>query len=119
MQNQGAPPYTPDPPGRIELNLELNPLQFFLYAVTPRVWVNGHALAAKWGRQSFDMPAGMHDVFCAFPYIFKDQCCPARMSVPVHAGYVTVLSYQTPMMMFSAGNLRLMATLPMTTNTMR
>lgn len=110
---QGAPPPTPDQPGRIELNLGFNPMQLFLHGVTPRLTVNRHPVAARWGRMGFDMPPGAHHVSCAFPYLFSDNCGAAQMMVPVYPGHITVVAYDAPGLMFMSGTIRIVNTVPM------
>ena len=114
MNYGGGGAYAPqEQMGRIELNLAFNPMQLFLHGITPRVLVNGHFLNAHLGRQGFDMPPGGHWVECSFPYLLSDKCCLARMQVPVYPGHVTVVTYQTPTFMFSAGTMRIVQTVPM------
>jgi hypothetical protein len=110
---QGAPPPSSDQPGRIELNLSFNPTQLFLHGITPRVTVNRHPVAARWGRMGFDMPPGNHHVFCAFPYLFSDSAGSANMVVPVYPGHITVVSYEAPFIVFMSGSMRIVNTVPM------
>jgi hypothetical protein len=100
--------------GRIEVNMEFNPMQLFLHGIKPRIVVNGYPYApSHWGRQSFDMPPGNHDMLCAFPYLFSDNAGSARMMIPVYSGHVTIVNYTAPGLMFMGGSMRIVQTVPM------
>jgi hypothetical protein len=107
------------PYGRIEINAGFFPLSWILYFVNPVVWINGQRHQARWGRNSFDLPPGQYDVRICFAYMWTDSAGLAQAMLPVHPGYVTVVRYEAPFFVTTAGSMRVTGQLPTQTHQLR
>jgi hypothetical protein len=109
---------TPGTFGRIELTTSFFPLAWILYLVTPNVVIDRQApQRCPWGRCSFDLPPGSHELHVSFPYMFSDHCGPATIMVPVYEGHATAVRYEAPFFMFSEGSMQVVGTAPMQPHT--
>ncbi len=80
---------------------------WILFLVKPYVSINGHAQQLGWGKHSFDLPPGQHQVEAWFPYILKKECCKGGTMVSVAPGASYKLRYRPAWLMFLPGSMKL------------
>jgi hypothetical protein len=90
----------------IEVETSFFPLSFFLYACTPRIVIDGTINLRPWGKSSFQLPPGMHNVRIFFHYLFMDTCGFAQTNVVVQPNCVHRIKYDMGIFMFSPGSIR-------------
>ncbi len=82
-------------------------LAVFLYFTKITIEIDGVAHIVGWGRQSVDVAPGSHDVRVFFKYLFKARTGEAGTTVNVPAGATVSLLYRAPLLMWSAGRLKI------------
>lgn len=89
----------------LQIKLGYNPLSFILGGITPRVQLDGVTRPLPWGLHAFEVPAGVHEIRCFFPYLHTQECGPAAMQLQLAEGETRQVGYQAPMIMLSNGTL--------------
>ena len=116
MTGTGPQQYPPQPqpqpepaggqPPAIAVTTKFLWLSWFFLFIKPKIFVNGHEVAASWGRNVIPMPPGQHQLHVYVPYFLPPKVGPADLSVPVQAGAPPVeLEYRAPVWAFSRGSL--------------
>jgi len=97
--NQQPQPYGGGPTGELVLNLR-KPFGA-MGMITPVVAIDGHPAGATWGRNAFQVPAGVRQVDVAQTYMWTY----GRASTPVNVapGRVSEIFYSGPMATFGFG----------------
>jgi hypothetical protein len=90
----------------IQVETSFFPLSFFLYACTPRIVIDGEVMLRPWGRHSFQLAPGMHNVQVYFHYLFMSTCGMAQTNVVVQPNCVHRLKYEMSIIMFLPGSIR-------------
>lgn len=79
-------------------------MQVFLFAVAPRLVVDGSEMKAAWGERTFAVAPGEHRVEVYFPY-FGGRAGKAATSVTLAPGHGVRLTYRAPAVVTSSGRL--------------
>ena len=90
----------------IQIETSFFPLSFFLYACTPRIVIDGEIMLRPWGRHSFQLTPGMHNVQVYFHYLFMAKCGFTQTNVVVQPNCVHQLKYEMGILMFLPGSIR-------------
>jgi hypothetical protein len=80
-------------------------LAWIFFFIKPKIFLNGHEVAAVWGRNVIPVQPGQHHLHVYVPYFLPPKVGPADLAVPVHPGQTVELEYATPMWVFSSGSL--------------
>lgn len=105
---QPQQPQQPGGPGgqsAIAVTTKFMWLSWFFFFIKPKLFVNGHEVAAVWGRNVIPMPPGQHHLQVYVPYFLPSKVGPAELAVPVQPGQTAELEYRAPLWAFSAGSL--------------
>lgn len=111
MYDQQPPPWasTPPPAGpggsAIALTAKYSWVTFVLGLFKVFVTINGHQVAARWGRTVIPVPPGQHHVHVHVPYLLPPRIGPADTVVPVHPGQVVEVEYRAPLIGWLGGSL--------------
>jgi hypothetical protein len=113
MTGQYPPQYPqqppPDPAGgqpAIAVTTKFMWLSWFFFFIKPKIFVNGHEVAASWGRNVIPVQPGQHQLHVHVPYFLPPKVGPADLTVPVQPGQPAVeLEYRAPVWAFSRGSL--------------
>jgi hypothetical protein len=103
---QPSPP--PGPPGgqtAIAVTTKFMWLAWFFFFIKPKIFLNGHELAAVWGRNVIPVQPGQHHLHIHVPYFLPPKVGPADLAVPVQPGQTVELEYRAPLWAFSSGSL--------------
>jgi hypothetical protein len=99
----------PDPAGgqpAIAVTTKFLWLSWFFFFIKPKIFLNGHEVAAVWGRNVIPVPPGQHHLHLFVPYFLPPKVGPADLTVPVQPGQPPVeLEYRAPVWAFSKGSL--------------
>ena len=93
----------------VSVHASHNPLAWMLLFVSPRVVINGEEHTAKWGKQSYELAPGSHEVEVFFPYLFQSKTGVGATTIEVKEGEVTALAYSAPIFMFSNGTIKVVS----------
>jgi hypothetical protein len=81
-------------------------LAWFFFFIKPKIFLNGHEVAAAWGRNVIPVQPGQHHLHVYVPYFLPPKVGPADATVPVQPGQQPVeLEYRAPVWAFSRGSL--------------
>lgn len=108
QQYQQQPPPSGGPGGgetAIAVTTKFMWLSWFFFFIKPKIFVNGHEVAAVWGRNAIPVQPGQHQLHVYVPYFLPPKVGPADLAVPVHPGQTVELEYRAPLWAFSAGSL--------------
>jgi hypothetical protein len=109
QQYQQQPPPPAAGPGggqtAIAVTTKFMWLSWFFFFIKPKLFVNGHEVAAVWGRNVVPVQPGQHQLHVHVPYFLPPKVGPADLTVPVHPGQTVELEYRAPLWAFSAGSL--------------
>ena len=95
----------------IQLTTSFDLLQWVFYFTKPKAEINGVEFPLKWGLQVAAFPPGNYRMKVWVPYLFGPACV-GQIDLAVYAGHVTVVTYGTPMFVFSSGKMRVHGTKP-------
>lgn len=87
----------------IQVTLGFFPLAFLFYFSKPVVVINGYDMLASWGTHFFELQPGKYHVAVYFPYMGRSRCGENSVSVDVHPGCVSRVSYWMPPLIFLRG----------------
>jgi len=96
----------PQPWTGIEIETSFFPLSFFLYACTPTISIDDVPCRRPWGKHTFQLTPGMHNVKVWFRYLFLDTAGFAQINVVVQPNCIHRIRYEMGIFMFSPGSIR-------------
>jgi hypothetical protein len=105
---QPYPQQLPDPSGgqpAIAVTTKFLWLSWFFFLIKPKIFLNGHEVAAQWGRNVIPVQPGQHHLHLYVPYFLPPKIGPADLAVPVQPGQTVELEYRAPVWTFSKGSL--------------
>jgi hypothetical protein len=108
---QQYPQQPPPPPGApggqtaIAVTTKFMWLAWFFFFIKPKIFLNGHEVAAVWGRNVIPVQPGQHHLHIHVPYFLPPKVGPADLAVPVQPGQTVELEYRAPLWAFSGGSL--------------
>jgi hypothetical protein len=80
-------------------------IAWIFFFIKPKIFVNGHEVAAVWGRNVIPVQPGQHHLHVHVPYFLPPKVGSADLPVPVQPGQTVELEYRTPVWVFSGGSL--------------
>jgi hypothetical protein len=102
---QQPPPGAPGGQTAIAVTTKFMWLAWFFFFIKPKIFLNGHEVAAVWGRNVIPVQPGQHHLHIHVPYFLPPKVGPADLAVPVHPGQTVELEYRAPLWAFSSGSL--------------
>ena len=104
-QQPSPPPGTPGGQTAIAVTTKFMWLAWLFFFIKPKIFLNGHQVAAVWGRNVIPVQPGQHHLHVHVPYFLPPKVGPADLAVPVHPGHTVELEYRAPLWTFSRGSL--------------
>jgi hypothetical protein len=104
-QQPSQPPGAPGGQTAIAVTTKFFWLAWIFFFIKPKVFLNGHEVAAVWGRNVIPVQPGQHHLHVHVPYFLPPKVGPADLAVPVHPGQTVELEYRAPVWAFSRGSL--------------
>lgn len=113
MVAQGYAPQAAPGGGQLEITTGFFFLAWILFLITPTIEINRQPQKRAWGTHLIDLPPGQYELTVSFRYLFIERCGAATAHVPIYPGQATVVKYEAPWFMFSAGTMTIQGNRPM------
>jgi hypothetical protein len=91
--------------GTVKVHTRVFPLAFLLFLFRTNISIDENVVTAPWGMSDYQVNPGRHRVSVGFRYFFGRNMGGATIDVDVGAGQAVLVSYRSPFVVFSPGEI--------------